>query len=101
MVWDIQQITGMTKMEVLNQIYPDELEIIFEKKREKKLRRYMGYLNQIMAVSAGFGGGDAAQDYVQDVIDQIKFLSNVPNSKPKEKKEHTKESLKNELKKIR
>jgi len=66
----------MSKREVLQQVYPDELEHIFDKKREKELHRYEGYMNQIMAVSAGFGGGDSAKQYVEDVMNQIKELSN-------------------------
>lgn len=65
----------MSKKEVLTQVYPDEIVFIFEKKREKELKRYMGYLNQIMAVSAGFGGGESAKEYVQDVVDRVKELN--------------------------
>ncbi|MCF8002443.1 MAG: hypothetical protein K9K76_11395 [Halanaerobiales bacterium] len=65
----------MSKKEVLEQVYPDELEYIFEKKKEKELKRYMGYMNQIMAVTAGFGGGDAAKEYVENIKEAIEELS--------------------------
>lgn len=66
----------MSKKEVLTQVYPDELDYIFDKKREQELKRYMGYFNQIMAVSAGFGGGDSAKEYVKEIASTIEELSN-------------------------
>lgn len=65
----------MSKREVLTQVYPDELDYIFEKQRERELKRYLGYLNQIMAVSAGFGGGDSAQEYIDMIQEQVRELS--------------------------
>ena len=45
----------MSKREVLTQIYPDELEYIFQKKREAEIQRYEDYRHMMMAVAAGFG----------------------------------------------
>lgn len=92
----------MSKYEVLTQIYPDELKYIFDKKREKEIKRYQGYFNQIMAVAAGIGGGDSANEYVQDIISHIKELSNTDNKSEgpsindlyqEKKKLHSKDSL--------
>lgn len=75
MVWDLVDITKMSKNEVLQQVFPEELEYIYDKKRVRELHRYEGYMNQIMAVAAGFGGGDNAKEYVQDVTDHIQELA--------------------------
>ncbi|MFW6327556.1 MAG: hypothetical protein ACOC2F_04520 [Bacteroidota bacterium] len=66
----------MSKKQILEQVYIDEVEYIYEEKRQKELQRYTGYLNQIMAAAAGSGaGGKTAKNYVQDVIEHIKKLS--------------------------
>jgi hypothetical protein len=65
----------MSKREVLEQVYPGEIEYIFDKKREHELKRYIGYMNQIMAASSAFGGGDASKEYIENVKTYIKELS--------------------------
>lgn len=65
----------MSKNEVLNQIYPDEIEYIFDIQRRNELEKYTGYLNQFMAASSAFGGGDNAKKYIEDLIDHINLLS--------------------------
>lgn len=65
----------MSKKEVLNEIYPDELEYIFDIQRRRELERYSDYLNQFMATSSAFGGGDSAKEYIENLIDHINILS--------------------------
>lgn len=91
----------MSKNEVLTQVYPDEIDYIFDKKREKELKRYMGYLNNIMAVSAGFGGGDSAEEYVQDIMDKIRKLSNSKQNKENKNREITKEDIKKNTERLK
>ncbi len=65
----------MTKKQVLEDIYPDELEFIFDRMRLKELKRYEDYYNEIIASFFVFGGGDAAKDYFEKIIARIKILS--------------------------
>lgn len=105
MIWEIQGITGMSKKEVLEQIYPDELDYIFRKKRDKEIQRYEGYRHTMIAVAAGFGGKteddkplfEVYNQYLDEIIDQLQG-----NEKPveEEKKEYTPEDLGNELNKL-
>mgnify|MGYP001428706323 CR=1 FL=1 len=102
LVWELVDITGMSKSEVLEQIYPDELEYIFKKKREKEIQRYEGYQHLMIAVAAGFGAetenGESLykvySEQLNDIIEQLKGTE-------VEEKEYTPEDVDRELEKLK
>ncbi|AZO96128.1 hypothetical protein [Halocella sp. SP3-1] len=79
-------IKGMSKREVLEQIYPDEIEIIFKQHAQQQqlqeIKRYEGYLWSMRAVAAGMGGetkdGKSLYEvYTKELINNIKKLSDI------------------------
>lgn len=103
-VWQIQDITGMSKKEVLEQVYPDELEIIFERKRQQEIQRYEDYRHTMIAVAAGFGGKTEDgktlfEIYNKQIDDVINQLEN--GNQDYEEKEYTVETVDQELDKLR
>lgn len=80
LIWEIQDITGMSKKEILEQIYPDEVEYILRKKNEKEIRRYEDYRHTMIAIAAGFGaetedGESLYKVYTQQLDKIISILS--------------------------
>ena len=65
----------MSKNEVLEQVYPDELKYIFKKKREKEIQRYEGYRHMMIAIAAGFGAKTEDDESLYEIynrqLDQI------------------------------
>lgn len=103
-VWQIQEITGMSKKEVLEQVYPDELEIIFERKRQQEIQRYEDYRHTMIAIAAGFGGKTEDgktlfEIYNKQIDDVINQLEN--GNQDYEEKEYTVETVDQELDKLR
>lgn len=102
LVWELVDITGMSKSEVLEQIYPDELEYIFKKKREREIRRFESYQHLMIAVAAGFGAetenGESLykvySEQLNDIIEQLKGTE-------VEEKEYVPEDVDRELEKLK
>ncbi|SDM21028.1 hypothetical protein [Halarsenatibacter silvermanii] len=76
----------MSKKEVLEDVYPDELEYIFEEMRREECRRYMDYYNQLAAGMVGQTKKDdrTIEKYIEEIIKEIKELSDSPGA-PDEK----------------
>jgi len=79
----------MTKREVLEQVYPDELPIIFDKykneEKEQAITRVTGYINSYMAGVASRFEPQAIQDYLDGLLatlDKIKGLDGLPEPGP-------------------
>lgn len=94
----------MSKQEVLTQVYPDELEYIFRKKREKEINQYESYRHTMIAVAAGFGGktedGETLFEiYSRQLNEIIGQLESVDKSM--EEKEYTPDGIDKELAKLR
>lgn len=104
MVWEIVDITGMSKKEVLEQVYPDELEYIFRKKREKEIQRYEGYQHLMIAVAAGFGAetedGESLYKIYNQQLDEI--IEELKGTREYEgEKKYTPEDIDRELEKLK
>jgi len=92
----------MSKSEVLEQIYPDELEYIFRKKQERETRRFESYQHLMIAIAAGFGAetenGESLykvySEQLNDIIEQLKGTE-------VEGKEYTPEEVDRELEKLK
>lgn len=76
----------MTPNQVLEQIYPDEVDYLFksysEKQQLEEIKRYEGYLWSMRAVAAGMGGetkgGESLYEvYSKELINNIKKLSDI------------------------
>lgn len=70
----------MSKKEVLDQVYPDELEIIYQKKKEREIVRHEGYRHNLVAIAAGMGGRTEDDkplygEYMQQLNDTIDLLA--------------------------
>ena len=70
----------MSKKEILTQVYPDELEEIFEYEKINELKRYENYLWHIRAVAAGMGaktkdGSSLYEIYTKEIADIIKNIT--------------------------
>lgn len=94
----------MSKKEVLEQVYPDELEYIFRKKREKEIQRYEGYRNVMIAIAAGFGAetedGESLYKIYNQQLDEI--IEELKGTREYEgEKEYTPEDIDKELDKLR
>lgn len=94
----------MSKQEVLTQVYADELEYIFRKKREKEINRYESYRHTMTAVAAGFGGKNEDGEtlfeiYSRQLNEIIGQLESVDKSM--EEKEYTPDGIDKELDKLR
>lgn len=85
-VLKLVDIKGMSKREVLEEIYPDELETIFKRNAQqqqlREIKRYEAYLWNLRTVAAGMGGetqrGESLYEiYSKELINTIKKLSNV------------------------
>lgn len=85
-VLKLVDIKGMSKREVLEQIYPDELKTIFkqyaQQQQLKEIKRYEAYLWNMRAVAAGMGGetksGESLYEiYSKELINTIKKISDV------------------------
>lgn len=88
----------------MTQVYPDELEYIFRKKREKEINRYESYRHTMIAVAAGFGGktedGETLFEiYSRQLNEIIGKLESVDKSM--EEKEYTPDGIDKELDKLR
>lgn len=95
----------MSKKEVLEQVYPDELEYIFKKKKEKEIQRYESYKHTMIAVAAGFGaetkdGESLYKIYNQQLNEIIDQLQGKGESEP-EKKKYTPKDIDKELDKLK
>ena len=107
-MWEIQDITKMSKEEVLTQVYPDEIEYIFRKKRQQVEERYEGYLHQLNAILAGFGaktedGCSFYEKYQQQIVEIIKALEGTENKKEDidTEKNYTKEYVNKQFDKLK
>lgn len=93
----------MSKNEVLEQVYPDELEYIFRKKREKEIQRYEGYRHMMIAIAAGFGAKTEDDESLYEIynrqLDQI--IDELKGTDGPEEKEYTPEDIDKELDKLR
>lgn len=88
----------------MTQVYPDELEHIFRKKREKEINQYESYRHTMIAVAAGFGsetedGQSLFEIYSRQLDEIIRRLESADNSE--EEKEYTSEVIDKELAKLR
>ncbi len=94
----------MSKKEVLEDIYPEELDYIYQKKKEKELNKYEGYRHQLLSVMAGSGAKTESGDslfslYMKELNDKIDILEN--KDKPVVNKHYTPETIDKELDKLR
>lgn len=94
----------MSKNEVLEQVYPDELEYIFKKKREKEIQRYEGYRHMMIAIAAGFGaetedGESLYKIYNQQLDEIIEELKGTGEYEGEKK--YTPEDIDRELEKLK
>lgn len=102
LIWELVDITRMSKKEVLEQIYPDELEYIFRKKQEREIRRFESYQHLMIAVAAGFGAetenGESLykvySEQLNDIIEQLKGTE-------VEEKEYVPEDVDREIEKLK
>lgn len=88
----------------MTQVYPDELEYIFRKKREKEINQYESYRHTMIAVAAGFGGktedGETLFEiYSRQLNEIIGQLESVDKSM--KEKEYTPDGIDKELDKLR
>lgn len=88
----------------MTQVYPEELEYIFRKKREKEINQYESYRHTMIAVAAGFGGktedGETLFEiYSRQLNEIIGRLESVDKSE--EEKEYTPDGIDKELDKLR
>ena len=67
----------MTKKEILTEIYPDELDYIFEEMKLRELKRYEGYYNELMAGLIGNTkeGDNTIPNYFNEINNAIKKLT--------------------------
>jgi len=94
----------MSKNEVLEQVYPDELEYIFRKKREKEIQRYEGYRHMMIAIAAGFGAetedGESLYKIYNQQLDEI--IEELKGTREYEgEKKYTPEDIDRELEKLK
>lgn len=94
----------MSKNEVLEQVYPDELEYIFKKKREKEIQRYECYRHMMIAIAAGFGAetedGESLYKIYNQQLDEI--IEELKGTREYEgEKKYTPEDIDRELEKLK
>ena len=101
-------MTKMSKEEVLTQVYPDEIEYIFRKKRQQVVERYEGYLHQLNAILAGFGaktedGSSFYEIYQRQIVGIIEELGGKENRKEDidTEKNYTKEYVNKQFDKLK
>lgn len=99
----------MSKMQVLEQVYPDEIPLILERKKEEISSQLMGYINDyycsilisesIMALS-GKKRESAVKPYFNELVNNFRKIQ---NSKKKEEKpkEYTEDYIESQLNKLR
>ncbi len=93
----------MSKQEVLSQVYPDELEYIFRKKRDREIKRYDNYRHMMIAIAAGFGAETESGEPLYKVYSQQldAIIAQMDSAEPVKEKKYTPEDIDGELDKLR
>ena len=67
----------MSKREILEDIYPDELPAIFSEMKNEELKRYQGYYNELVAGIIGHTkeNDNTVNNYINSVVETIKKLN--------------------------
>ena len=86
----------MSKSEVLEQVYPDELDYIFEQGRIKEIQRLEGYITQMHS----FGSGKSSEKWFERIVERYNTLTDAAPDKPQEPEEDPIERLKQLKRKI-
>ena len=90
----------MSKKEVLEQIYPDEVNGLLRKVREenveKEIQRYEGYRHMMIAVAAGMGGKTKDDKTLYEVYNQQldEIIKQLQGKELVEEEEVTREDIK-------
>lgn len=97
----------MSKERVLTEVYPDEIEFIFENRRNKEIKRYEDHRYTMIAVAAGMGAKTKDDKSLYEVLNHhldeiIEKLNNVEKTDTEpEEKEYTVEHIDKELDKLK
>lgn len=81
----------MNKFEVLEQVYPDEISLIFEREKEQEIKRLQGYITQMYA----FAAGDGPKEWFRKITEKYNRLVGAPDGH-----EETKEDPYDKLRKL-
>jgi hypothetical protein len=104
-VWEIVDITGMSKKDVLDQVYPDELEYIFRKKKDQEIQRLEKYKHTMIAIAAGFGSKTESGESLFKIYNEeiTKAIDNLKNNSQdnRSEKEYTEEYINEQFEKLR
>lgn len=86
----------MNKADILEQVYPDELEYIFEQGRINEIQRLEGLITQMHA----FGSGEGPKKWFERIVERYNTLTDAAPDKPQEPEEDPIERLKQLKRKI-
>lgn len=93
----------MSKNEILTQVYPDEIEYIYDQERTKEIRRVEGMYNQLIAGLLGNSfykdEDNITQNWFQSVAEMFDRLN--PSDKESKQEPKSEEEVKSELDKLR
>lgn len=76
MIWSIQSFTKMSKGQILNEIYPDEIPIIYEKMRDNEREKIVQAINLFYSAAyPHLKDSKPVDDYLDSLKEQLNKLS--------------------------
>lgn len=93
----------MSKREILDTVYPDEIELIYQQEKNNEIKRYQNMYNELIAglLANSFykDEGDMCQDWFKSIVESMNELQG--DKKEESKQPRTKEDITRELDKLR